>query len=202
MKLSSKIVLIPVFAGILLSACSEQKVNQADAYFERGQYELAAQTYSENLKSNPGDVKMIYNRGRAFQEMGNLEQAQADFEKAFEIEPNNTQVLLSLAAIQLEQKNFASALLYATKAEEIAGAPAMASYLKGRSLHGLGMPEDALKAYGTAIQLDKEFGQAYFTRGMLKVALERKKQACEDFQLATSLEYPGAKEALAKYCKR
>nr|WP_287937258.1 tetratricopeptide repeat protein [Algoriphagus sp.] len=200
MKILSKVILVPVIAGTLF-ACSEQKSNPADRYFEKGQYELAAQKYSDNLKNKPSDVKLLFGRGRAYQELGMLAEAQSDFEAALSQDPNNFQVLLSLSAIQLEQKNYASALLYATKAEEISGAPAMASFLKGRALHQLGMPEDALKAYGRAIQIDKDFGQAYYNRGMLKVALERKKQACEDFKLASVLDYPGAAESLAKYCK-
>lgn len=200
MSILRKVFLVPVIAGTLFS-CSEQKSNPADRYFESGDYQQAVESYTADMKNKPSDVKMIYNRGRAYQEMGKLLEAQADFEAALNLDPTNFQVLLSLAAIQLEQKNYASALLYATKAEEIPGAPAMASFLKARALHQLGMPEDALKAYGNAIQIDKEFGQAYFNRGLLKVALERTKQACEDFKLASALEYPGASEAFQNYCK-
>lgn len=200
MSLFKKVILVPVIAGTLFS-CSEQKSNPADRYFESGDYQQAVESYTANLKNRPADVNTVYNRGRAYQEMGNLQEAQADFETALNLDPTNFQVLLSLATIQLEQKSYASALLYATKAEEIPGAPAMASFLKARALHQLGMPEDALKAYGNAIQIDKEFGQAYYNRGLLKVALERTKQACEDFKLASALEYPGASEAFQKYCK-
>lgn len=200
MSILRKVFLVPVIAGTLFS-CSEQKSNPSDRYFESGDYQQAVESYTADMKNKPSDVKMIYNRGRAYQEMGKLLEAQADFEAALNLDPTNFQVLLSLAAIQLEQKSYASALLYATKAEEIPGAPAMASFLKARALHQLGMPEDALKAYGNAIQIDKEFGQAYFNRGLLKVALERTKQACEDFKLASALEYPGASEAFQNYCK-
>jgi tetratricopeptide (TPR) repeat protein len=200
MSLFKNLILVPVIAGTLFS-CSEQKSNPADRYFENGEYELAVESYSADMKNKPSDVKMIYNRGRAYQELGNLPEAQADFEKALGLDPSNFQVLLSLATIQLEQKSYASALLYATKAEEIPGAPAMASFLKARALHQLGMPEEALKAYGNAIQIDKNFGQAYLNRGLLKVALERTKQSCEDFRLAMALEYPGASEAFQKYCE-
>lgn len=200
MSLFKKVILVPVIAGTLFS-CSEQKSNPADRHFENGEYQQAVESYTADLKNKPADVNTIYNRGRAYQEMGNILEAQADFETALNLDPSNFQVLLSLATIQLEQKSYASALLYATKAEEIPGAPAMASFLKGRALHQLGMPEDALKAYGSAIQIDKEFGQAYYNRGLLKIALERTKQACEDFKLASALEYPGASEAFQKYCK-
>lgn len=200
MKLLTKALLVPVLAGTMW-ACSETKSNSADRYFEKGQFELAVETYTEDLKLKPTDVKMLYNRGRAYQEMGKWENAKADFESALNLDPNNFQVLLSLATIQLEQKSYGSALLYASTAEEIPGAPAMASFLKGRALHQMGLPEEALKAYGNAIQIDKDFGQAYFNRGLLKVALERKKQACEDFKLAAVLEYPEAQEMFDKYCK-
>jgi tetratricopeptide (TPR) repeat protein len=200
MKLLTKALIIPVFAGVVW-ACTESKSNPADQYFEKGEFEKAAKIYTEDLKFKPTDVKMLYNRGRAFQEMGNIKDAKSDFESALAQDPSNFQVLLSLANIQLEEKSYASALLYATKAEEIPGAPAMASFLKGRALHQLGMAEDALKAYGNAIQIDKEFGQAYFNRGLLKVALDRNKQACEDFKLAAVLEYPGAEDSFKKYCK-
>jgi tetratricopeptide (TPR) repeat protein len=92
-------------------------------------------------------------------------------------------------------------LLYATKAEEISGAPALASLLKGRALHQLGMPEDALKAYGNAIQLDGNYGQAYFNRALLEIALDRTKLACEDLRRAVALDYPGAQDSLEKYCR-
>lgn len=200
MKLLSKALLIPVIAGSVW-ACSEVKRNPADTYFEKGEYELAVQTYTEDLKFKPTDVKMLYNRGRAYQEMGNFSDARTDFESALSQEPKNSQVLLSLASLQLQEKNYSSALLYATKAEEIPGAPAMASLLKGKALHQMGLTEEALKAYGNAIQLDKNFGQAYLSRGMLKVALEKKKAACDDFKLAAGLDYPGAQEMLEKYCK-
>ena len=195
------LVLVPIIAGTLFFSCTDQKSSRADQYFEKQEYDLAVQAYSEELESKPNDVKLLYNRGRAYQEQGNAKFAQTDFEAAIKQDPSNSQVLLSLSTVQLDQKNFESALLYATKAEEIPGAPAMASFLKGRALHQLGMTEDALKAYGNAIQLNRDFGQAYFNRGLLKLALERKKQACEDFKLAMSLEYPGAEESFRKYCK-
>jgi tetratricopeptide (TPR) repeat protein len=199
----NKIVIyfLTLLIGSSLSACSgSPNVSPGDAAFNKGDFSAAVTGYTEALETNPTDLDLLYGRGRAYQELGKMLEAQADFEQALNLDPKNFQVLLSLSTIQLEQKSYASALLYATKAVEIPGAPAMASFLKGRALHQLGMPEDALKAYGNAIQLDKEFGQAYLNRGLLKIALERTKEACEDFKLAAALDYPGAAENLEKYC--
>jgi tetratricopeptide (TPR) repeat protein len=201
MNQSSTYFLGMLIAATLFSCSGSSDVNPGDAAFNKGDYSAAVTGYTESLQTNPTDLDLLFGRGRAYQELGKLLEAQADFEQALNLDPKNFQVLLSLATIQLEQKSYASALLYATKAEEIPGAPAMASFLKGRALHQLGMPEDALKAYGNAIQVDRDFGQAYLNRGLLKVALERTKQACEDFKLAAALDYPGATENLEKYCK-
>ena len=200
MKLLTKVLFIPIFAGTLF-ACSETKRNTADLQFENGEYALAVESYTNDLKYKPTDSKMLYSRGRAFQEMGNMVDAKADFESALDRDPNNFQVLLALASLQLEEKNYASALLYASEAEKISGAPAMASFLKGRALHQMGLTDEAMNAYGNAIQIDKDFAQAYFNRGMLKVALDKNNQACDDFKLASALDYSGAQEMLEKYCK-
>lgn len=190
-----------ITAFLITSCANSPSLNAGDEAFKKKDYSTAISAYSESLKTNPKDLDLLFGRGRAKQELGNLEEAQLDFEKALDLEPNNFQVLLSLAMIQLDQKNYASALLYASKAEQISGAPALASLLKGRALHYLGMPDEALNAYGNAIQVDRNFGQAYFSRGLLKVALKREKEACEDFKLASALEYPRGKELLQKYCK-
>lgn len=201
MKTSTRAILA-LFISVTLWSCSENKTSSGDVYFNKGEYEKAAVEYSEDLKFKPNDVRMLYNRGRANEEQGNYEEAKSDFEKALEVEPNNFQVLLSLANVHYNQKNYTNALLYADQAAEIPGAPAMASFMKARALHQIGKPEEALKAYGNAISVDKEFGQAYFNRGLLKIAMKNKvKSACEDFQLAVALDYPGAEEAITKYCK-
>jgi tetratricopeptide (TPR) repeat protein len=156
-SISSFITLITVFS--VVSCSSSPSINPGITAFNKGDYSEAVSAYSASLKTSPTDLDLLFGRGRSYQELGKFEEAQLDFEQANRQDPNNFKVLLSLATIQLEQRNYASALLYATKAEEISGAPAMASLLKGRALHYLGMPEEALKAYGIAIQLDKDFGE-------------------------------------------
>jgi len=201
MRLAVNTYFFGVLVSLILLGCSSgSEVNTGDNEFKNGNFKSAVAGYSENLKTKPNDYHLYYGRGRSYQELGKLVEAQADFERALALEPTNFQALLGMSNLQLERKNYASALLYATKAEEIPGAPALASLLKGRALHQIGLPEEALKAYGIAIQLDKNFGQAYFNRALLKIALKRNKQACEDFKLAMVLEYPGAEESFQKYC--
>lgn len=183
-----------------LVACKPE-ISPGDQYFANGQFDQAVQAYGKKLEFSPNDVRILYNRGRAFEELKQYEEARADFDRALELEPKNFQVLLSLANLNHKEKKYSAALLYSNRAAEIPGAPAMASFMKARAQHQLGDTKEALNSYGQAIQLNKEFGQAYYNRGLLKIATSRVGSACEDFQLAAALEYPGSKEASDKYCK-
>ncbi|EMS31932.1 TPR domain protein [Mariniradius saccharolyticus AK6] len=194
-----------VFAALIgimsLVSCSENLSNKGDQLYSEGKFQEAVIEYDNVLKNKPKYVKALYNRGRAYEEMGDFSKAEKDFLAAYAQDNKNTQVLLSLSNIYQKQKNHNSALLYADAATQIPGAPAMAFFMKGRALHQIGSTEDAMKEYSLAIQIDKDFGQAYYYRGMLKIATDRKRSGCEDIRAAIKLDYADAKPALEKYCK-
>lgn len=187
--------------GIMfLFSCSKQDYNRGDAFFNQGAYEEAIAAYDGFLASNPKNVKALYNRGRAYEELGQFKHAEKDFLNALEQDKKNTQILLSLSNIYQKQKRHSSALLYAEYAVEVPGAPAMAYFMKGRAMHQLGNTNEAYKEYSTAIKMDRDFGMAYYYRGMLKLATDRKKSACDDLRAALKLNYQEAMEAIDKYC--
>ena len=196
----STLVVIYLISSLFIFSCSEY-VSSGDKYYNNSQFEEAITEYSNELKYAPNDVRVLYHRGRAYEELGNFEKAKSDFEAALDLDPNNFQVLLSLSNLHHKEKNYTNALLFSNRAADIPGAPAMASFMKARALHQMGKTEEALKAYSNAITLDKDFGQAYYNRGLLKIGIKNVKGACEDFQLSVALEYPGAAEAFKKYCK-
>ncbi len=189
-------VLIIVFS---LIACGETS-NDGDDYFATGQYEEAIKAYNNVLATKPKNVKALYNRGRAYEELDSLDQAEKDFLLALENDTKNVRVMLSLSNLYQKKKNHNSALLYADYAVEVPGAPAMAYFLKARALHQLGNTDEAYKEYSAAIKMEKDFGQAYFYRGMLKLALKRKGSACEDINMAVKLDFEPALDAKEKYC--
>lgn len=189
-----------VIIGSIFSSCSQQGDNKGDKLFKQQEYEAAIEAYTADLEFKPNHVRSLYNRGRAYEELGDFDKAEADYALALENDRNNFQLLLSLANLHHKERNYTNALLYANKAAEIPGAPAMANFMKARAFHQMGKPEDALKSYDAAIHIDKNFGQAYYNRGLLKVAMKNIKGACIDLQLAAGLEYPGSQDAYEKYC--
>ncbi|MCH6200644.1 tetratricopeptide repeat protein [Aquiflexum sp. LQ15W] len=187
--------------GIMLSSCSENTSKKGDSLFGQEKYQEAISEYDKILKNNPKYLKGLYNRGRAYEELGEFKNAEKDFLAAFAIDRKNTQVMMSLSNIYQKQKNHTSALLYADYAVQVPGAPSMAYFLKGRALHQIGNTGEAMKEYSAAIQMDKNFGQAYYYRGMLKFATDKKKSGCEDIKAALKLDFQEAQLALEKYCK-
>lgn len=193
-----------VFASLMgimfLVSCSGGESNKGDSYYTQGDYENAIVAYDSYLSTKPKDFKALYNRGRAYEELGEFEKAEQDFLLALEQDRKNTQILLSLSNVYQKQKKHNNALLYAEYAVEVPGAPAMAYFMKARALHQIGNTDEAYKEYSTAIKMDKDFGMAYYYRGMLKIATDNKRSGCEDLRAAVKLNYEEARDALNKYC--
>ncbi|MDO9552206.1 tetratricopeptide repeat protein [Rhodonellum sp.] len=195
---------IAAFSMLLVvsfSACTGGGAKEGDSYFADGNYEKAIGAYDKFLTNDPKNVKVLYNRGRSYEELGDFANAEKDFLKALESDSKNIQVLMSLSNVYQKQKNHSAALLYADYAVEIPGAPAMAYFLKGRALHQLGNTDEALREYSAAIKMDKDFGQAFYYRGLLKIATKSKKSGCEDLNLALKMNFEAAKEVIEKYCQ-
>jgi len=189
---------------ILLMAfvsCSDGNSLQGDQFYNNKQFEEAITAYSGVLVNDPKNVKALYNRGRSHEELGNLDQAEKDFKSALTIDSKNVQVLMSLSNLYQKKKDNEMALQYANYATEVPGAPAMAYFLKGRAYHLLGNSSNAMIEYNAALKMDDEFSQAYYYRGMLKLATEKNREACADFKLAIALNNSEAKSASAEYCQ-
>ncbi|WP_186757862.1 tetratricopeptide repeat protein [Echinicola salinicaeni] len=196
-----KSVLVLLVSTSLMWGCNNQGSSEGDKFFESGHYKEAVDAYSERLATKPKDVNALYKRGRAYEELGDLDSAKEDFEAGYKQDPKNIQILLSLSNLYQKEDNFERSLLYAGYAVEVPGAPATAYFMKGRALHQMGKTDEAMDEYSTAIQIDEKYGQAYYYRGVLKYATKKTRSACEDFRLASGLNYKQADVALEKYCK-
>ena len=76
-----------------------------DARFALAQYDLAADAYGWAVRNNPKDAVAHYRRGRALEEAGDVEGAQADFAKAIELSPALERELKTFSARQVKVAN-------------------------------------------------------------------------------------------------
>mgnify|MGYP001254312270 CR=1 FL=1 len=79
-KMKKLIGLIWVLMMVVFSACNSDVTREADVLFKDGKYNEAIESYTEYLSTKPKDIKSLYNRGRAYEEVGQLEEAREDFE--------------------------------------------------------------------------------------------------------------------------
>ncbi len=190
-----------LFSTALLWGCGNPDNTAGDTLYAEGKYQEAVEAYTEHLKNHPKDREVLYRRGRAYEEQGNLEAAVADFEAGVKLDGKNIKLLLGLSNLYQKQGKHERALLFADRAVELPGAPATAYFLRARALHQIGSTEEALKEYGNAIKMDQDYGQAFYYRGVLKYATKDRRGACTDFKKAEVLNYKPAIEAAKKYCQ-
>lgn len=187
-----------VFAIIL--ACDSESSQQGDQLFGQGKYEEAISEYSRYIEYNPDDIKSIYNRGRAYEELGEFEKSLADYERALKVDAKNINALMSIGKFHFRNENYGDAAFYFDKAIKVKGGSPTAHFLSARSNHKIGETTKAMEGYDRAISLDSDYGEAYLYRGALKVFLGKKSSGCSDLKKANALETPDAKEALNEYC--
>jgi len=80
----------------LLFSCEKSQTELADELFLSGSYSEAIEAYDIFIASHPTDEKSIYNRGRSYEELGELKNALKDFREAASIAPENIQIRQSL----------------------------------------------------------------------------------------------------------
>ena len=66
------------------AACSESAYEQAEAYFEQGNYDRAIESYDEAIRLERQEADAYYKRGLAHEALGKAKEASRDFEKAIQ----------------------------------------------------------------------------------------------------------------------
>ncbi len=179
-------------------SCQQQELNGEDL-FEKGKFREAVSFYSSYLEASGYDPEIMYNRGRAYEEMNDLKSAKADYDLVLKNDERHLNARLSLSRLAYEEGNYSKSLIQTGTALKFHENSAEAHFLLARARHQLGYATAAMEAYNTTISLSKKFGEAYLYRGALKITLKRK-SACEDFATAEKLGVEGAEEAVKKYC--
>lgn len=193
--------ILAIVIASLSWGCGGENKNEGDRLFREGQYAKAIVAFNEKLDTNPSDITLLYNRGRAYEELGKNAEAEADFLRIIELDAKNLNVYLSLSQLNYKKGTFNKALIFAEKALELNDNSAEAHFLAARAKHQLGYMDKALESYSLAININKDYGEAYFYRAAIKIGKNQSKSACSDIAKAVNLGVPEASKAQSKYCK-
>jgi tetratricopeptide (TPR) repeat protein len=190
-----------LFLFFYLRNCINDSTNEGNAYFESENYTKALELYNEYLLLHPQHLKTLYNRGRCYEAMGKYNLAADDYKEVLVRDTHNTRALLSLAQCYYKKKHYEWAENFCDKVIMIDDQNYLAHYFKARAYHKIGQFDDALDGYNAAIDINPDFGFAYFQRSSLMLSVGLRPYGCYDLRMADSLNVKGAKEALLKYCQ-
>ncbi|WKV11696.1 tetratricopeptide repeat protein [Marivirga harenae] len=193
------LVLLLIFPVFFFSCEEKNELDKANQLYNEENYEAAIQFYNKHLEMKPADEIAIYNRGRAYEELGQYDKAVQDFLEVIDIDPRNTGAFLSYGKHFYREKDYENAAFQFEKAYKLNTNSTRSATLLARAYHKAGKVEDAMEYYNIAINNDKDNAEAYLYRGALKVHLNQS-GACNDIQLAKNIGYDGAEELYNKYC--
>ena len=125
--------------------------------------------------------KSLLEEGYGFHKNGDLNQAEACYQKFLENEPNNFNVQLLLGTLLGQRQSYDEALKIFDNAEKINDQSGELFYNRGIVLNALKRYQESIKNYDRAIQLQPDFLNAYLNRGYTKSEVHLFPDAISDF---------------------
>ncbi len=142
--------------------------------FNAGLAAFNAQNYPKAIEYYKEAAKYGYNGGRTYSLLSKTYLENKDtltaittLNDAFEKYPTDNSVLVEMINIYINTKRSDEAMKYLTLAIEQDPTNASFYFAQGSLLDGIGKQEDAIKSYEKAIDLNKEYYDAYYNLGAL-----------------------------------
>ena len=154
-------------------------------------YELAIEELTEYLKANPRDGIAYNNRGLAYSEMGQGEEALLDFAKAIECLPNDPAAYLNRADLYMRAEpapRLQEAIEDFTRAVAAGGTDATLHRCRAYACLRANRLQDAVDSFSEAIRLEPGVRQTYVDRGKAYQAMGEDRKAQQDSDTANKLK--------------
>ncbi len=183
-------------------AAYEETITELNAaeWFRRGYKALITEQWNESLDANtkaielkPDYVSAYYNRGLAYDGLGNYQAAINDCSKAIELKPNLTVAYLSRGYAYYKLGNYQQAIEDYTKTINLKPDLAQSYTNKGLGYSELHKISQEIKESTKAIELRPIYAQAYYDRGNAYGKLCNYHQAINDYSMSIELTPDDAK---------
>lgn len=182
----------------LVSGCSNNEaytINETGyGQYQAGEYEEAIDTYTAGIERFPDYIDFYTNRGMAYFEMGDTDNALHDLDHAVTMEEHAPEAYANRGMVYLGIGDYQSALVDFYKAIEekeyfeiVDGL--YYTYLNlGTLLNQVGEQEQALAVYELAMAENDEDPSLYNAMGMLYIVTEEYEKAIEFFNIALDMD--------------
>jgi Flp pilus assembly protein TadD len=159
-------------------------------YLHNDNFAPKALAYLDRGIAMSPNAAVLYNlRGIAWSKMGESERAEADWQKATELAPQDNQLHVNIAADHLRRGNLDAAIASLQTALRIDPKDARAHSNLGTAHERSGDFEAAIEDYGRAIAIDRNYANAYSNRSYAHFRNGDASRALEDADRAISLEF-------------
>jgi tetratricopeptide (TPR) repeat protein len=168
-----------------------QNLDSAQFYFEKGLKEnneklfaIAAKDFGKAIFFNPNYKEAYISNGKANLEMLRFGQATENYEKAYQLDPENNEVIKELSSLYFNNRQFPKAIDLAQKCNNCDN-----TYrILGMSNYYIEDYAKAEKYLKMALSKNDKDAQATYTLGLTYLELENEKSAIEEYQKAIVLE--------------
>ncbi|MFN2286651.1 MAG: tetratricopeptide repeat protein [Anaerolineae bacterium] len=171
----------------------------AEAYFRLGwlyslplpDIDKALANYTQAIALNPNDeaaASAYNNRGNTYFQLQNYAAALADYTRALELAPQNTNAYNNRGATHAAMQDYKAALADYGRAIELDPQGASAYNNRGAAYYQMQDYKAALADYGRAIELNPQYTAAYNNRGTTYEAMQDYETALADYTRAIELD--------------
>lgn len=139
------------------------------------------------VKLQPNDAEIYYNRGVAYENLGQYQPAIKDYNQAISLNPSYSEAFYNRGTIYSEIGQYQQAIEDFNQAVSLQPDDAEAYHGRGFSYDKLGQYQRALEDYNKAINLQPNYSSAYVNRGIYFLSHGNKTIGCLDAQKACAL---------------
>ncbi len=154
---------------LLMASCTANPA-EIEKMYRDGQYERAIQAITRRLFIHVTEVKSFHIRARCYEELGEIDKAQADYNRILDIDPEYAQAYAAIGKILLEKKYYPDAELYILKAASLQPEDFEIIYLTGRIQLMVKNFERAELFLKQAEKMDPDFAPIYYYTGMARAS--------------------------------
>jgi len=143
---------------------------------------------TQKKKTEARDAEFYNNRGIAYDEEGQYDQAILDYNKALEINPRYAEAYNNRGVAYANKGQYDQAISDYNKALEINPRFAAPYQYRGNTYMTKGLYNEAFSDYSKALEINPKIAEAYQNRGIIYMTTKGNIQkACSDFIIACGL---------------
>jgi len=173
-------------------------INRGSAFFCLHKYKEARMDFTSAIDLDADNSDAYFNRARAYQEEGDIQNAISDFDSAIRIDPQNIDYIIDrgIAWEQLGEKE--KAIRDFANAISITPDSYRAHLLRGKTEREIGRLENAIRDFTKAIEIEPTAIEAIKERGFTNGKAGNSELAINDYTTAIDLE---PQNAVLYYCR-